>query len=54
MSLLSPHQDNDAALFPGQELNVPTPIVTEDGQVEHFKIVDKRKRGRGTQYLVQW
>jgi hypothetical protein len=35
---------------------MPGPVVTLDGIEEHTieKIVDERKRGHGTQYLVRW
>ncbi|KAG6874894.1 hypothetical protein C0993_011758 [Termitomyces sp. T159_Od127] len=55
-NLLSPHVPNDDTLFPSRTLEMPGPIVTEDGQEEHFIdcIIDERRRGRGLQYLVRW
>jgi hypothetical protein len=55
-SQLQPYHENDASLFPNREPARPGPILTEDGTEEwHIdKIVDERRRGRGTQYLVRW
>ena len=43
-------------MFPSRAHSEPGPIVSEDGQqeflVEH--IIDRRRRGRGYQYLVRW
>ena len=55
-SLLRPYRENDTSLFPRQAFPVPGPIVTDDGQVEWEveKILDRRRHGRGYQYLVRW
>ena len=55
-SLLRPYRENDATLFPDRELPMPGPVVTADGQVEWEveSILDRRRRGRGYQYLVRW
>jgi hypothetical protein len=53
---LKPYIDNDPNLFPHGELPCPGPVVTSDGLEEWTvsEIIDKRKHGRGKQYLVQW
>jgi hypothetical protein len=53
-SLLKRHNRNDASLFPSHELERPGPVVTENGLEEYHieKIIDKRRRGCGYQYLV--
>jgi hypothetical protein len=53
-SLLKRFIPNDASLFPSCELGRPGPIMMEDGLDEYHieKIIDKRKRGHGYQYLV--
>ncbi|KAF8226262.1 hypothetical protein L208DRAFT_1501117 [Tricholoma matsutake] len=50
------HNKNNGELFPSRELTQPGGVVTEDGQKEFFveKIVDRRKHGRGMQYLIHW
>lgn len=55
-SLLKPYRENDAAQFPSRTLERPGPVVGVDGEDEWFveKILDRRKRGRGWQYLVRW
>lgn len=55
-SQLKPFVANDCEQFPGREFTMPGPILTEDGKEENLidKIVDKRRRGRGVQYLVRW
>ena len=51
-----PYKENDAELFPNREFSRPPPITTEDGNEEYFirDIIDERRRGRGTRYLVRW
>lgn len=55
-SLLKPYHANRADLFPGRHLPKPGPIVTPDGVEEWTveRIVDRRTRGRGHQYLLRW
>lgn len=55
-SLLLPYHPNNDELFLFCQLEMPGPIVTEEGQEEHFikKILDERKWGRDVQYLVCW
>ncbi len=55
-SLLCPFIPNDDSLFPGRAHAEPGPIVTPEGQEEFFveRILDRRPRGRGWQYLVRW
>lgn len=55
-SLLKPYIANDSSQFPSRRLPEPGPIVTADG-VEEWEVeelLDKRRRGRGYQYLVRW
>lgn len=53
-SLLTPHVQNDDILFLSQWLEMPGPVVTEDGQEEHFIdcILDEHCHGHSVQYLV--
>lgn len=55
-SLLRPFVRNDNALFPSRAHQEPGPIVTANGEEEWTveRILDRRKRGRGFQYLVRW
>ncbi|PIL28861.1 hypothetical protein GSI_08907 [Ganoderma sinense ZZ0214-1] len=55
-SLLRPFVENDATRFPSRTRSHPGPIVTADGQEEWLveSILDRRRRGRGFQYLVRW
>ncbi len=55
-SLLKPFLSNDNERFPARSDPEPGPIVTADGQEEYFvdRILDRRRRGRGWQYLVRW
>ena len=55
-SLLRPFLPNDDSLFPSRAHPRPGPIVTPDGQQEYFvdRILDRRRRGRGWQYLIRW
>ena len=55
-SLLKRYVPNDGDLFPSREHARPGPIVTADGE-EEFEvdsIINRRRRGRGWQYLVRW
>lgn len=56
VSELKRHVPNNAELYPSRELQRPGPIVTKTGteEWEIEKILDKRTRGRGCQYLVRW
>ena len=47
---------NDDELFPGRALEEPGPLVTTEGEREWFveQVLDRRRRGRGYQYLVRW
>ena len=55
-SELKPFVPNDQSLFPSHELSHPLPIVTPDGLEEFLvqEIIDSRRRGCGSQYLVRW
>jgi hypothetical protein len=55
MSQVIPFVENDKDLFPSHELTKSPPIILE-GEEEFFIncILNERKRGRGTQYLVHW
>ena len=55
-SLLRPWVDNDDERFPSRRQERPGPIVTADGEREWLveRILDRRRRGRGWQYLVRW
>jgi hypothetical protein len=54
-SELKPFKENDDSLFPTRALHPPDPVTIEGSQ-EYFieKIVDERRRRKGTQYLVRW
>ena len=58
VSQLKRHVSNDRVLdlFPGQELPCNGLVVLESGEEEHVieRILDKRRQGRGWQYLVRW
>jgi hypothetical protein len=56
VSELKRHVPNNAELYPSRELQTPGPIITQTGaeEWEIEKILDKRTRGRGHQYLVRW
>lgn len=55
-SLLRPYLENDSDAFPGRRFPEPGPVVTPDGEEEYFveRILDRRRVGRGWQYLVRW
>ena len=54
-SEVKPFRENNDAFFPTHALHPPDPISV-DGTQEFFveKIMDKRCRGKGRQYLVRW
>jgi hypothetical protein len=56
VSELKKHVPNNADLFPSRELQRPGPIITASGteEWEIERILDKRSRGRGYQYLIRW
>lgn len=56
VSLLRPYRRADGSLFPSRIHPEPGPIVGEDGQEGWVvdRILDKRKWGRGYQYLVSF
>lgn len=53
-SELCPYRENDSTLFPTREHAFPGPVIMANGEEEWLgdKIIDKRRQGRGTQYLV--
>lgn len=55
-SLLRPFIANNDDLFPSRAHEEPGPVVTPDGSHEHVveRVIDRRRRGRGWQYLVTW
>lgn len=55
VSLLLLHIKNNNILFPACRLEMPGPVMIEDGQKEHFIdcILDKWQCGWGMQYLAQ-
>jgi hypothetical protein len=55
-SQLRQHLANDDTLFPERAFVAPGPVIMAEGSTEYFieKILDKRPRGRGHQYLVRW
>ncbi|KAJ8462836.1 hypothetical protein ONZ51_g10647 [Trametes cubensis] len=55
-SLLRPYVPNPDDLYPGRSHPEPGPIVTANGEEEFFveRILDRRRVGRGWQYLVRW
>ena len=55
-SQLKRFNENDTSLFPSREHARPSPIMTPKGLEEYAieKIIDKRRHGRGYQYLVCW
>jgi len=56
VSELKRHVPNNAELYPSREQMRPGPIITSAGteEWEIEKILDRRRRGRGYQYLVRW
>jgi hypothetical protein len=55
-SELKRHVANNADLYPTREQQRPAPFITPSGaeEWEIEKILDRRRRGRGYQYLVRW
>jgi hypothetical protein len=55
MSQIILFTENDDSLFPMRQLNHPPPVMI-DKEEEYFidRILNKRKCGRGMQYLVCW
>ncbi len=55
-SLLRPYIESDLERFPSRAHAEPGPIMTPDGLEEYAvdRILDRRRRGRGWQYLVRW
>jgi hypothetical protein len=53
---LRTHVPNDDNLFPDRAHIAPKPLVTTNGLTEYFidKILDRRPRGCGHQFLVHW
>jgi hypothetical protein len=56
VSKLKRHIPNNAELYPSHEQMCPGPIITSAGteEWEIEKILNRRKRGWGYQYLIQW
>jgi hypothetical protein len=56
VSELKRHVPNNAELYPSREQQRPGPIITTTGaeEWEIERIMDRRTRGRGHQYLVRW
>ena len=54
-SEVKPFRENNNTHFPTRALSPPDPVLI-DGQPEFFveKIVDERRQGKRTQYLVRW
>lgn len=54
-SQVLPFVENDKNLFPSQEQEHPDPVIIK-GEEEYYvdRILEERKQGRGTQYLVRW
>ena len=54
-SLLKPFIPNDDQAFPSRSHEEPPPVITSDGP-EYLveRILDRRRIGRGFQYLVRW
>ncbi len=55
-SKLHPYHKNDLSLFPSCALPQPVPIVTANCKEKWIVecIIDKRRHGRGRQYLVRF
>ena len=55
-SLLRPFIPNDDERYPSRAHSQPGPIVMANGATEYFveRILDRRPRGRGYQYLIWW
>lgn len=56
VSELKHHTPNDANLYPSRESQCPGPFITPAGaeEWEIERILDKRRHGHGSQYLVRW
>lgn len=54
-SQVLPFIENDKELFPSWEQECPDPVIIK-GEDEYYmdRILEERKQGRGTQYLVRW
>src|SRR5277367_2230712 len=55
-SQVLPYHENDPSLFPSRSFPSPPPIITPLCVEEYLirDIVDERRSGRGSKYLVRW
>ena len=55
-SQVLPYHENDPSLFPSRSFPSPPPIITPLGVEEYLirDIVDERRSGRSSKYLVRW
>ena len=55
-SMLKNYTQSNDTLFSSRRFERPAPIVTEDGVKEWFVdcVLNRRRRGRGYRWLVQW